>query len=308
MIKETVLEKLLKQNEGRHLGDLCGWGIHGEHLQTEVKIISERLGISEDLGLPYVSASSAYRRAVNDAVKSGRSDERKLQAVKVEDTETKIVHAVVRSLLTEAPVPGLSSNDADFEQILKVGFDKDGYKNGRDPSVLLQTENDDHALSAKIRARYEELCVRYLPRDIRVAFQRAFEKWGAIRLLDHGGLWWVPAPYAEKVRAWKTFMGELNNTTVIIPVFDTEETINSLREQSRQTLEAQLSEMMGDLEKFSKTDSTRVSTLEKRLEMFDSLRTKIELHAAVLGMKQQELLDRLNDAKDGLAAAISGLA
>lgn len=304
MNKENVLNELLRQNEGRHLGDLCGWSISGDQLQTEVRALAERVGIGEDLGLPMISASSAYRRAVTDGVKGGRNDEKKFDAVKIDDTETKIVHAIVERSVVAGAAGNLSTNDANFHTELRVGFNKDGYKNGEDPENLLRSENEEHLISKKIRARYDELCVKYLPRDIRVAFQRAFEKWGAIRLLEHGGLWWVPAPYADKVRCWKEFMAELGNSTVIIPVFDTEETINSLREQSKFTLEAQLAEMLEDLEAFAKADNTRVSTLEKRLEMFDDLRDRIELHARVLGNTQDELLNKLNLAADGLAQSL----
>jgi len=307
MTKETILQELLRQNEGVHLGDLCGWSISGDTLQSEVREIATRLGIADDLGLPTVSAASAYRRAVIDAIKSGRGDERKFDSLKLDDTETKIVHAIVERSVKTGGSGELTSNDADFHTELKVGFDKDGYKNGKDVELLLRSEDDTHIISRKIRARYDELCVKYLPRDIRVAFQRAFEKWGAIRLLDHGGLWWVPAPYADKVRSWKEFMSELNNTTVIIPVFDTEETISSLREQSSLTLEAQLNSMIEDLEAFASASTTRVSTLEKRLDMFEELRNRVELHAKVLGLQQNELLEKLDAAANGLSQSLNSI-
>lgn len=304
MGKSEIMNNLLKQNEGKHVGDLCGWGLGGDYLQTEVRALAEQHGIEEDLGLPNLSPASAYRRAVNDAVKSGRNDERKFAAVKLEDNELKIVHAIVERGIVQGAGGSLSAKEAEFHTELRVGFDKEGYKNGDAAVDLLQSEDTTHRLSEKIEQRYSDLCIRYLPGDIRVAFQRAFEKWGAIRLLEHGGLWWVPEPSAEKVRRWKAFMSDLGNTTIVIPVFDTEETIQSLREQSRETLEGELSKLMEQLEGFSGKDNTRLSTLEKRIEMFDVLRDKIELHARVLGLKQQELLDSLNVASLGLAESL----
>ena len=307
MTKSDVIGSLLKQNEGKHLGDLCGWGLGGDYVQEEVRKLAEKHGIEGDLGLPNLSPASAYRRAVTDAVKSGRNDERKFAAVKLDDNELKIVHAIVERGIVQGAAGSLSAKDADFHTELRVGFDKEGYKNGEDAEKLLRSENPTHRLSEVIKQRYTDLCVRYLPGDIRVAFQRAFEKWGSIRLLEHGGLWWVPSPSAEKVRKWKLFMEELGNTTIVIPVFDTEETIQSLREQSKSTLEGQLASMLDQLDGFTTKDNTRLSTLEKRIEMFDSLRDKIELHARVLGMKQQELLDRLNVASTGLSKSLMSL-
>jgi hypothetical protein len=103
-------------------------------------------------------------------------------------------------------------------------------------------------------------------------------------------------------------MAELNNTTVIIPVFDTQETIDSLREQSRETLEARLQTMLDQLAQFASKGNTRVSTLEKRIEMFDDLRANIELHVSVLGAKQDELLKKLGEAQKGLVQSLAGLA
>lgn len=305
MSTEQIMQTLLQQGEGKHLGDLCGWGLRGDHLQTDVRALAEEHGIAGDLGLPNLSPASAYRRAVNDAVRSGRNDERKFAAVKLEDTELTIVHAIVERGIIQGDSDELTKNEADFHTELKVGFDKEGYKSNYTTEALLKSVNREHPISKKIEQRYTELCVKYLPGDIRIAFQRAFEKWGAIRLLEHGGLWWVPQPSAQKVRAWKEFMAKLGNTTIVIPVFDTQETIESLREQSKSNLESQLAALLEDLESFTGKDNTRLSTLEKRIEMFDDLREKIELHARVLGNKQQQLLDTLNAAAAGLAKSLS---
>ena len=99
-------------------------------------------------------------------------------------------------------------------------------------------------------------------------------------------------------------MTALGSSTVIIPVFDTEETIASLIKASEETLEARLATMMEQLSAFCEKGNTRVSTLEKRVEMFDDLRMQIELHAKVLGHKQNELMKRLNDAHKGLVESL----
>jgi hypothetical protein len=305
MTKSEVMNKLLAMQEGKHLGDLCGWSLNGAHKQSTVTDLAEQHGLDEDLGLPKLSPASAYRRAVNDAVKGGRRDERRFAAVKIEETELKIVHAIVRRDIVDAAGGSLSPKDASFETECKVGFDKEAYKDGKDADEMLKLSDETHPIAQKVKAQYEDLCVRYLPGDIRVAFQRAFERWGAIRLLEHGGLWWVPSPNADRVRAWKEFMSALGNSTVIIPVFDTEETINSLITASEETLEARLDGLMEQLQSFCSKGNTRVSTLEKRVEMFDDLRDQIELHARVLGNKQDELMKRLNDAHKGLVASLA---
>ncbi len=304
-MEKTNLNELLAPQSGKHLGDLCGWGLHGTPARSEVLHLAGAHGLIDDLGFPKIGANSAYRRAVNNAVKGNRADQRKYAAVLIEDNADKIVHAIVGREIVETHNGSLSPKDAAFHTEVRVGFDKKAYKEGHDAEGLLRLENEDHLVAKQIKTNYEELAVKFLPQDIRIAFQRAFESWGAIRLLDHGGLWWVPETSAHKVRAWKEFMGELGNTTVVIPVFDTEETIKSLREQSQSTFEGQLADLMGQLESFVGKDTTRLSTLERRVEDFDLLRDKIELHAQVLGFKQQELMDKLDAAAKGLVQSLS---
>ena len=304
--RKEELTQMLEQKQGRHLGDLCGWSLQGPFIQDRVRQLAEEHGIDGDLGLPKLSPISAYRRAVTASVKGGRNDEKKYEAICVEDNTVQIVHSLVRRDIVDGEST-LSKKDASFDTECKIGFDKGAYKDGASSMELVKYEKPDHPLAKRVAAEYEALCGQFVAGDIRIAFQRAFLSWGGIGLLSHGGLWWVPSPSAEKVRAWKGFMLDLNNSTVIIPVFDTEETINSLIQQSKETLEARLQTMLDQLSDFAKRGGTRVSTLEKRIEMFDDLRANIDLHVRVLGAKQDELLLRLDAAQKGLVNSLAGI-
>jgi len=309
-----TLNDIIKPQEGKHLGDLCGWSLSGAHMQTEVRDLAKKHGLEDDLGLPFVSPSGAYRRAVKKAITNGRVDERTFDAIKIDESDAKIVHSIVRreitasgKLTTNGSTTQLSAKDAEFHTEAKTGFDKEKYKEGHPPENLLQLENPSHVISGLIAQYYDELCVRYISGDIRIAFQRAFAKWGAMPLLKHGGMWWVPQQNSEKVRAWQSFMIDLKCGPIVIPIFDTEETIRSLREQSKYTLEAELEKIIKQLEGFTTKDNTRISTLDKRIEQFDTLRDKIDLHAAALGNKQKELIEKLDLAHKGLVSSLSAI-
>jgi hypothetical protein len=301
------LKDILVPQKGKHLGDLCGWGLHGSYNQQGVRSLAEKHGILDDLGFPNLSPISAYRRAVKGSVKRGQVDDRQFDIVKLDDTPVKIVHAVVETEVVDGDSGSLSKKDASSNTIFRVGFDKQAYTDGAAEDTLMQVENQEHPVAQKMMEMYAELCLQFLPADVRVAFQRAFEKWGAMRLLDHGGLWWIPEPNAHKVRSWREFMRELENDTIVIPIFDTVETMESLIAQSQSTLEGQLGDLLDQLETFTRKDNTRLSTLESRVEVFDDLRNKIELHAMVLGTKQEELIKKLNDAQQGLIASLQNI-
>ena len=304
MTKTDVVERLLKQQDGRHLGDLCGWSLSGLINQKQAQKLAEDNDLHDDFDFPRVTPNSAYRRAVRQAVKGGKGDERKFDVMKIEESPSKIVHAVVRKDIVIGSGTKLTAKDAEFKTETKLGFDKDGYFAGHDADKLFKVEDETHPITRKAKTHYEELCVVYRPEDIRIAFQRAFRRWGGIRLLDHGGVWWVPAPYAGKVRAWSDFMSSLNNTALILPVFDTEETIASLREVTNQSIEGQLVDLMEQLEKLSQKNNTRVSTLEKRVEAFDELRVKAELYERLLGHQMDELKDKVSTAQTSLVKSL----
>ena len=145
----------------------------------------------------------------------------------------------------------------------------------------------------------------YKTDDIRTAFQRAFDKWGGVRMLDHGGLWWLPAPYAGKVRDWKEFIDRTQNTTLILPVFDTQETIEGLRRITRESLEGQIGELIDELKGFVESgDGIRQKTLETRIEKFDAIRDKAELYERLLGHRLDEIKVRVKEAHEGLMQTI----
>jgi hypothetical protein len=307
MTKNDVLSKLLQQQDGRHLGDLCGWSLSGTVRQEDAQKIADACDLADDFDFPRVTPNSAYRRAVRQAVRGGKGDERRYDVAKIEESPSKIVHAVVRKDIVVGAGTQLTARDAEFKTETKLGFDKDAYFASEPAEKLFKTEDEHHPVSIAARRIYEDLCVVYRAEDIRIAFQRAFVTWGAVRLLDHGGLWWVPSPYAAKVRAWSEFMRATNNTALILPVFDTEETIESLRQVTMQSVDGQVADLMEQLTKLSEKNNTRVSTLEKRVEMFDDLRDKAEMYEKLLGHQMDELKVKLTAAQTSLVESLHAM-
>ena len=307
--------KRLEAQSGRHLGDLCGWSLGGVVPQHRAQQLAVHHGIDAALSFPKVGAASAYRRAVLKSVKSGKRDERVFDVVKVEETELKIVHAVVRKdIIAEAVRAGtivsegkefVSGHDAAFSTETKLGFDKELRDAGGDPADMLKLEDQGHPIALRAKALYSEMCVVYTADDVRTAFTRAFETWGGIRMLGHGGLWWVPTDRAEEVRAWAQFLSDLGFTPLVVPSFDTEETIGSLREAARDSLEGQLQDVKDELSSFVGASSTRLSTLEARVEKYDVIRAKAEMYERILDTELSELKTAANLAQKGLAAAIT---
>ncbi len=294
MTKTDVLG-ILKQNEGTHMGDLCGWSLNGTVDQIEAVSLASSLGLEKDLCFPDIGPNGAYRRAVNDAVRTGRRDEEKYEAVKVEDSERQIAHSIIRKNVV-ADMLQLAEKDAEFQTECQIIFSKD--------SRTLICSDPNHPIFLKVVEGYKTLTEVYTADDLRTAFQRAFAAWGGIRMLEHGGLWWIPSTAVEKVRAWKAFMEGTQNSALILPVFDTAETIESLKRVTQESVDGQLQELVNQLEGYAGRSNVRHSTLEARVEEFDTLRDKAELYERLLGHNLTELKTKLDEAQKGLMETI----
>lgn len=288
----------LDAGEGKHLGDLVGWSLSGMISADRVEAAIKKFGLEDDIRLPKLTNNSAYRKAIQLAFNAGKKEERVAMAVLVEDNAKKIVHSLVNKSVVDDDDDTVSNKDAEFKTEIKVGFNKLADQQGATASGCLVTEDDNHPAAKILRAKYAELTENYTTDGIRSGFQVAFKKWDACPVLPHGGLWYIPAKHAEKVRAWVGFMRELNQQSALIPTFNTHETIESLKESTRNGLESQLQEMFNLLEEYATLgwDKCRVTTLEKRMEDFDELRGRAEFYQAMLGTTIDDLTAKIEAA------------
>ncbi|MEN6369525.1 MAG: DUF6744 family protein, partial [Thermotogota bacterium] len=266
----------------------------------------EACGIADDLQFPKLTPNSCYRKAIQQVFNTGKKDTGRPMAVVVEDSSEKIVHSIVMSSVVDDANDAVSAKDAKFRTELKVGFDKEAYALGATAEGCLVLEDPNHPLAEQLKTTYLELAERYLSYDIRVAFQAAFRKWDACPVLPHGGLWYIPSSRADKVRAWDRFMRGLGLVTAVIPTFDTAETIESLQQATRNGLESQLEDVLKLLGMYAAEGETvRTTTLEKRAEEFDALRSRAELYQAILGTTVDDLTAKIESAAKRLAQDIS---
>ena len=306
-IRVKSVAEAIAQAEGKHLGDLCGWSIAGSRPKAQVEAAALKHGLVDDLALPRLTPNACYRKAISEVFNRGGKNERKWIAVLVEDSAEKIVHSIVAREVVDDENDAVSSKDAAFKTEIKVGFDKEAYRNGASAAGCFVTEDFSHPAAIKFKDTYLELAETYLAYDIRNSFQQAFRSWSACPLLPHGGLWYIPSVFADKVRAWNDFMIDLGMTTVVIPAFDTKETIESLKAATRNGLEAQLASVLELLDFYSQQGWSRIrtNTLETRVAEFEELRNKAELYTNILGTFTDDLTSKVKMAADRLTADIT---
>jgi hypothetical protein len=320
---DKQVQKAINNQDGNHLGDLVGWSLRPrfgssadgiEIGQVRAQEVIKNLGLAKDFQFPKLTPTSAYRRAVRKAMSTKKTKDNYV-AVKLFDNEDAVGHAIVKGEIVQQAVASgqiatqggeyMAKYDASFDTALKSRcfkptrkLIKTGVITSGDPEELLHFSDPDHAISKEITEWYRKLVVIYTADDIRQAFRRAFAKWNGMKVLRHGGLWWVPIKHHNKVNAWSKFVETIECDSIIVPTFETEETVDSLQRAAENSLANQLQTLREDLGKFA--SNTRTKTMEKRFDEFSSLRRRAELYKDVLGLEVQEITDSIKTAEQSL--------
>jgi hypothetical protein len=298
------------------LGYFCGWNLCGGSVnQVHLDRLLEKHGLNEDFKMPHVGATTAYRRAVVEVTRAGKKAERLFETVKIEETEKFITHAIVKREVLEGVSTSRDSSgelvlagDVNLEVEFRVGFDKERRNNKSCPVedlVRFEETAVGHPMARAIMDKYADLVVVYKVDDLRFAFQNAFERWSAFRALSQGAMWFMPKQSENKMRAWEALLKDLGHKPLVIPVFDTADSKAQMRDLAQNTLDGQLREVKDQIAKYLAADTTRESTLEKRMVVLDELRAKANLYKSLLGMEIEALDEGVTAARESL---IQGMA
>lgn len=301
------------------LGYFIGWNLCGGPVpQERARDLLEAYGLTDEIPLPRVGPTTAYRRAVNHATR-GRRATKEFETIKISETTKSITHAIVR---TEVLNDSQTVRDGNGELVLRgdlnidiefrVGFDKVRREaKTYPPEDLIRFEDEavDHPTAKKIMDLYTKLAVEFSVDDIRGGFQTAFDKsWGGFRALSQGAMWFLPVSMESKVRSWEALMAALGHSPLVIPIFDADQSKSQLRVLALNTLDGQLKEVKKQIGAFKvSTGKTRVSSFETRLETLDDLKAKAGLYKTLLGAEIEDLTNLMTEAQEDLLTTIGDL-
>lgn len=290
------------------VGYLVGWSLHGSFQQDVAALRAAECGIADDLGFPRINSNGVYRRAVTTAARTARGDDRQVVVKLVEDSACFIAHEFLSTNVRDIVVSPLTDKSALFSHETMTRFDKVAYADGKPAEDLVQVEDAAHPIAAAVIAEYRRGAVdcEYSIGDMRVAFQRAFVRWAGLSILAHGGMWFLPTEHEAAVYGWERYVnGWKGCRATVWPQYNCDRIREEIKVASAETLEAQLAQVLEDLERFGARDNVRLSTLESRVKAFDTLRARAELFERMLGHSMGELKARLDAAQAALVAAIT---
>lgn len=142
------------------------------------------------------------------------------------------------------------------------------------------------------------------PDDIRRAMMKALDACAAVTLRDHGGVYWVPAPYAETVRRLQGAIEKIGSSRVyLLPVHASADANRTLGAAAKIAIEDELAALKAEVEGFMASPPDRPSTLVRRLDAFEGLQARANLYRDVL---QVHVAD-LDATLAGLTASVESL-
>lgn len=263
---------------GEHVGDLLWWTLADARIgRSRLESVWAAAGLSDSFLPEPPTPEKALKTAARETA-VGQHDH--MLTLALEDSD-EVCFAVVR-------ITRDGQGNVSFDQEARVGLKR------ANPSQLY-TDAAGHDLVAAVQAGYDRLLTTHTPDDVRRAIVKTLGSCAAVTLRDHGGVYWVPAPYAETLRRLERAVGGIGASRLdIVPVHATPEATRALGDAARASIEDDLKDLQAEIAGFLQTPPERASTLMRRLQTFEELRSKARLYHSVLAVQVTDLEAQLS--------------
>lgn len=271
---------------GPHLGDLIYWSLAEARIDrsTLEKIWSNAQLAPELLPEP-PTTEKAFKTSAREAA-LGRPDT--LVRLGLEN-EAEIVFAIIAESRDDA-------GNVHHRQETRVTLDR--------KAETVSADVAGHELAASMAVRFRDLLSTHTPDDVRRSMQKVLDSCAAVTLRAHGGVVWVPSPHAQTVRRLQSAVEKIGTSKLyILPVHASPDANRTLGDAATQAITDELAAMKAEVEQFLSTPPDRASTLVRRLDAFDALRTRAALYRSVLSVSVADLDETLRS----LTASVESL-
>jgi hypothetical protein len=279
---ETMTLSVIRQHlqtAGEHVGDLLWWTLEDARIsRSRLEAVWAAAALSPNFLPEPPTPEKALKTAVrecqvgqhNHLIRLGKEDDAELVFAVLQEKRDGI-------------------GNVDLEQEAKITLDRAA------PSQL-RSDAPAHDLVRAISDSYDRLLNTHTPDDVRRALVKTLSSCAGITLREHGGVYWVPAPYAETLRQLQRAVSNIGRSRLdLVPIHATPEAQQALGDAARSALEEDLSELREEIDGFLKAPPDRAATLVRRLQMFDELRGKARLYQSILQVQVTDLEAKLNE-------------
>jgi len=254
------------QTAGVHLGDLVFYRLwEATSPRERVLHIAGEVGFPEDLVPKGMDDDAAWTRAMRLVHEEGY-----LIRPVAKDAEH-ITWAVV------AETADTTNNDLEYATTSRMTLHR---KTGK-----RLYENRAHPVCKRVDSKFLELRGSVTTDQIRSTMKRICKDNEGIPI---GTEWFVPGNHAQLLRSMRDLVNRLGGSEVwLLPVHDTADTRDTLTGAFRSTMADELAALKREIEDFDET--SRIDTLERRLETFESLRSRAALYEGMLEVAHDDL-------------------
>jgi hypothetical protein len=272
------IRRTLAHDGGAHLGDIVYWALAEARIdRSTLENIWAGAQLTPEFLPDPPTAEKAFKAAAREAA-LGQPD-RLVRNTKEDEAE--IVFAVVRETK-------LDDGSVTYQQETRVVLDR--------RAETVSTDVAGHDLAGVIAARFREQRATHTPDDVRRAMMKVLDACAAVTLRDHGGVYWVPAPYAETVRRLQDAVEKIGSSRVyLLPLYSSVDATRTLGDAAKFAIEDELAALKVEVEGFMASPPDRPSTLVRRLDAFEALKARAELYRQVLNVHVQDLETTLRD-------------
>ena len=116
---------------------------------------------------------------------------------------------------------------------------------------VFSSDDPSHEMVAAVRQRFEALRVTHTADEVRRAVVRTLQSFAAVTLRESGGIYWVPFPFAAKLRQLQAAVEKIGSSQLyLLPVHRTREAEKTLSAVAKGSLESELAALAAEVEEF----------------------------------------------------------
>lgn len=161
-------------------------------------------------------------------------------------------------------------------------------------------EDPQHPVCQAIAASYGDALDSITTEHIRAMVKRVCRDNGGVTI---GTEFFVPGQHATLLRAMKAVVESLGDSQLwLLPIHDTGESRETIDRAARADLQSEITSLASEIAAFD--DSTKATTLERRLERFAELRDRAQLYAGILSVTHDDLTNKITELETTVAGLI----
>lgn len=273
---QTVRSALVSRG-GHHLGDLLFWTLNDA---TVSRSVLETTWKTNNLDAALLPEPPTPEKALKQAIRDNASGHPELLLRFCRDSDAEVVFAVVREKRDQ-------TGNLDYVVECRIALEK--------KTERLTLDDPTHEVARSVARRFRDLRDTHSSDEIRRCIVRTLSSFSAVTLRESGGVYWVANVHAGDVRRLQTAIESIGSSRVhLLPVHDSPEAQATLGEAAARSLEDELAELKHEVDEFLAVPPDRRSTLTRRIDSFDALRSKAQLFRDVLKVQVGDLETQLD--------------